>query len=92
VGKFMQGISHGYLGLYFDKAIVVDETRTCSTRSRPARSPTYPEMVITRPIEQLDERDHRRPAGLLACPVDSWLYTAMTATSFVRLAIRSPRD
>src|SRR5687767_15208262 len=26
VGKFMQGISHGYLGLYFDKAFIIDET------------------------------------------------------------------
>ena len=33
--KFMQGISYGYLGLYFDKAFVIDETTQLDTITTP---------------------------------------------------------
>src|SRR5690606_40607160 len=39
VGKFIQGISHGYLGLYFDKAYIVDETVAVDTITTPVFSP-----------------------------------------------------
>jgi hypothetical protein len=52
VGKFMQGISHGYLGLYFDKAFVVDENLALDTITTPTFRP-YAE-VITESIKQLD--------------------------------------
>src|SRR5687767_12485747 len=49
--KFIQGLGHLYLGLYFDKALIADETETdvYSTDFRP-----YPE-VIAKGIEQLEQ-------------------------------------
>ena len=44
VGKFIQGISHGYLGLYFDKAFVVDERLNLDTITVPTFRP-YPEVI-----------------------------------------------
>ena len=35
VGKFVQGISHGYLGLYFDQAFVADEKTQLDTLVNP---------------------------------------------------------
>ena len=42
--KFMQGISHGYLGLYFDSAFVVDESVQLDTITEPQLRP-YPEVI-----------------------------------------------
>ncbi len=97
VGKFIQGISHGYLGLYFDKAFIVDETLNLDTISVPTFRP-YPE-VIAEAIKQLDSATAVAQRTNFILPVDSWLYAAMTqgpvhplANSFAaRLMVYSAR-
>src|SRR5688500_13152120 len=39
VGKFIQGISHGYLGLYFDRAVRADERLDLDTTTVPTFRP-----------------------------------------------------
>lgn len=83
VGKFIQGISHGYLGLYFDKAVVVDET--VDLDAGPPPFVAYPE-VIAAAIAQLDAAIATAQTSNFTLPVDSWLYVAMTRDQFVQLA------
>ena len=84
VGKFMQGISHGYLGLYFDKAFVIDETIDLDTISTPEFKP-YAEVTAAG-IAQLDEAITIAQANNFTLPVTSWLFVAMGRDDFVRLA------
>ena len=84
VGKFLQGVSHGYLGLYFDQAFVVDETVALDTLTDPQFAP-YPE-VIDSAIAQLDAAIAIANANTFTLPADSWLFTGMTSAEFARLA------
>ncbi|HEY5544913.1 MAG TPA: hypothetical protein VIK50_02565 [Gemmatimonadaceae bacterium] len=84
VGKFIQGISHGYLGLYFDRAFVVDEKLDLDTITVPTFRP-YPE-VIDEAIKQLDSAIAVAQRTNFTLPVDSWLYVAMTRDQFIQLA------
>jgi hypothetical protein len=84
VGKFIQGISHGYLGLYFDKAFIVDEKLDLDTITVPTFRP-YPE-VIAEAIKQLDSAIAVAQGTDFTLPVDSWLYTAMSRDEFIALA------
>ncbi len=83
VGKFMQGISHGYLGLYFDQAVIVDEHVALDTIKVPIFSP-YPE-VIEAAIEQIDSAIAIAP-GMDALPEVGFLYTSMSANDFIKVA------
>jgi hypothetical protein len=84
MGKLMQGLSHGYLGLYFDKAIIVDETVQLDTiRGVPEFTP-YPQ-VITAAVSQIDEAIDVAQGTNISFPADGWFYTAMTRDEFVRL-------
>lgn len=84
VGKFMQGVSHGMLGLYFDKAFIVDEKLALDTITTPQFKP-YPEVVAAS-ITQLDEAITMAGAANFTLPVDSWLFQAMTRDDFIKLA------
>lgn len=84
VGKFIQGISHGYLGLYFDQAFVVDEKARLDTILNP-QFQTYKEVTAAA-IKQLDTAIAVANANTFTLPVDSWLYQAMTKDQFVQLA------
>lgn len=84
VGKFMQGVSHGYLGLYFDKAFVVDEKLAVDT-VRTFQFQPYP-IVIRAAIAQLDSAIAVAQTSNFSLPEDSWLFQAMTRDQFVRLA------
>jgi hypothetical protein len=84
VGKFIQGISHGYLGLYFDRAFIVDEKLDLDTITVPTFRP-YPE-VIAEAIKQLDSAIAVAQRTSFSLPVDSWLYTEMTRDQFIALA------
>jgi hypothetical protein len=84
VGKFMQAISHGQLGLYFDKAFIVDEKLVLDTISTP-QFHSYAE-VIQAAITQLDAAIAIAKATTFTLPVDSWLFQAMTRDDFVKLA------
>lgn len=84
VGKFMQGLSHGYLGLYFDKAIVVDEKTDLAAIAKPTFTP-YAGM-ITAAVSQLDAAIAAAGTANFSLPAENFLYTAMTRDEFVRLA------
>ena len=84
VGKFVQGISHGYLGLYFDKAIVVDETVALDTITKPQFTP-YRDVVAAA-IKQLDASIVLANANSFTLPVESWLFVGMSNTDLARLA------
>ncbi|HLA90183.1 MAG TPA: hypothetical protein VJL28_07135 [Gemmatimonadaceae bacterium] len=83
VGKFIQGIAHGYLGLYFDQAFVVDEKARLDTIVNP-QFQTYKELT-TAAIAQLDSAIAVAGASSFTLPVDSWLYTALTKDQFIQL-------
>ncbi len=84
VGKFMQGISHGQLGLYFDKAFIVDEKLALDTITSPTFHP-YP-AVINAATTQLDAAITIAKANSFTLPGDSWLFQAMTRDDLVKLA------
>ena len=82
--KFMQGISHGYLGLYFDSAFVVDESLQLDTITEPQLR-RYPE-VIAASIAMLDSAIAIATGASFSFPQDNWMFTDMSAAEFVRLA------
>jgi hypothetical protein len=84
VGKFVQGISHGYLGLYFDSAFVVTEKVDLDTIT----SPTFVgyKDVTLESIEMLDSAIAIAGRQDFSLPVGSFLYQAMTRAQFIRLA------
>lgn len=84
VGKFMQGVSHGYLGLYFDSAFVVNEKLVLDTITKPQFKP-YPE-VVKAAISQLDETIAISSTSTFTLPPDSWLFTGMDQAGLARLA------
>jgi hypothetical protein len=84
VAKFLQGISHGYLGLYFDRAVVVDEKVALDTIKTVTFTP-YP-AVTTAAIAQLDEAIKMAGQSNFTLPADAWLFQALTRDEFVRLA------
>jgi hypothetical protein len=85
VGKFIQGISHGYLALYFDQAYIVDEDLALDTITTPTFHPYT--AVATAAIAQLDEAIAIANASPgFSLPVDGWVYQALTRDQFVRLA------
>ena len=73
VGKFMQGISYGYLGLYFDKAFVIDEKVDLDTLTNP-QFKTYKE--VRRPASRRSTpRIAVAAQANFTLPLDGWLYT-----------------
>lgn len=82
--KFMQGLSHGYLGLYFDSAFVVDESVQLDTITEPQLR-YYPE-VIAAAIQQLDSAIAIASRNDFSFPSGSWMFVDMTADEFVQLA------
>jgi hypothetical protein len=84
VGKFIQGISHGYLGLYFDRAFLVDERLDLDTITVPTFRP-YPE-IIAAAIGMLDSAIAVAQKTNFTLPVDAWLHQAMTRDEFIALS------
>ena len=84
VGKFMQGISHGYLGLYFDQAFIVDEHVAVDTVTTPEFHPH--QEVLAAAIEQLDSAITISQRSKFTLPVDNWLFQEMDQDGLARLA------
>lgn len=84
VGKFLQGISHGYLGLYVDRAFVIDETVAVDTIETFGFLP-YTEVVDSA-IVQLDAAIAIAAANDFELPVEQFLYTEMSSEELARLA------
>lgn len=85
VGKFIQGISLGYIGLYFDKGIVVDETTDLEAISTSPTFTPYAGMIDTA-IAHIDAAIAVAQGTPFTLPADGWLFSAMTSDQFVRLA------
>lgn len=84
VAKLLQGISHGYLGLYFDQAFVVDEKVALDTLANPTFTPQV--AVTTAAIAQIDAAIAMMGQQSFTLPVESWLFASMTRDDLVRLA------
>ena len=85
VGKFMQGVAHAHLALYFDSAFVADEKLRLDTLTKPVFQ-AYP-AVSSIAIAQIDAAIAAANAGpSFVLPVDSWLFQTMTREQFVQLA------
>lgn len=85
VGKFMQGISHAYLGFYFDSALVVDEKVKLDTIVAP-QFVGYA-AVSKAAVSQLDSAIAVAARGPnFTLPPDGWLFQSMTRDQFIRLA------
>ena len=84
VGKFVQGISHGYLGLYFDQAYIVDEKLALDTITTEVFHPYA--AVAAAAIAQLDSAIAIAGRTSFALPADGWLYQPMTSAQFIQLA------
>ncbi|MFO0072566.1 MAG: hypothetical protein ACK55A_10790, partial [Gemmatimonas sp.] len=85
MGKFMQGVSYGHIGFYFDKAPIIDEFTKLDT----VRTPQFTEyrQVSAFAIRQLDSAiavAQTQPS--MTFPADAWLYQSLTRDQFVRLA------
>ncbi len=99
VGKFMQGLSHGYLALYFDSAFVVNEFNDSAAV---ANSPLRPyREVMDSAISQLEQAIVVAEANAFVIPgPPGWFRTPLTNTELARLArsfmarflISVPRD
>lgn len=84
VGKFLQGISHGYLAMYFDQAYIVDEDLDLDTITTPVFHPYT--KVRQAALDQLDEAIAIATAAPnFTLPADGWLFQAMTKDQFIRL-------
>ena len=85
-GKFIQGISTGYLGLYFDQAVIVDESIELNPDDvvELPFSP-YPE-VIEAAIAQLDSAISIAENADFELPEGSWLYQELTSAQLAQLA------
>src|SRR5918999_1668278 len=84
VGKFLQGIAHGHLALYFDSAFVVDEKLALDTITTPQLT-HYPEVAAAA-VEQLDAVISIAAQNDFTLPPESWLFSAMNRDAVVRLA------
>ncbi len=86
MAKFMQGLSHGYVGLYFDKGVLITEDTDLEALRFPQDFKPYPEMIRAA-VAQLDEAiaiAQRTPG--MTFPADNWFFTSLTRDQFVRLA------
>jgi hypothetical protein len=84
VGKLVQGLSHGYIGLYFDQAFVADEKTLLDTIADP-QFQTYQQLNAIA-IAQIDSAIAIANRSNFTLPVDSWLYTALTKDQYIRVA------
>lgn len=83
-GKFMQGLAHGYLAMYFDSAFVVDEKLQLDTISVPQLH--HYTFVANEAVKQLDSAIAIASRTSFSFPDDSWMFTSMNSAQFARLA------
>ncbi len=84
VAKFIQGISHGSLGMMFDQAFIVDEQLALDTVTTPS---FYPHAdVLAAAVSQLDAAATIAGGASFVLPATSWLYVDMSSAELARLA------
>ena len=79
--KFMQGLSHGYLALYFDQVYVTGES---ADPKMVAASPYR--VAMDTALAELDSAIAIATANSFTLPADGWLFQEMTSAEFARLA------
>jgi hypothetical protein len=84
VGKFIQGISHGYLAMYFDQAFIADEHLAVDTISTPVFHPHA--EVEAAAIEELDSAIAIAQRSDFTIPPESWFFVGMDQDDLARLA------
>lgn len=83
-GKFMQGLAHGYLGLYFDQASVSDETMDPSTSDYPLVP--YSAMIAAA-VSQLEAAAQIAGANTFTLPATGFVNgTTISNQDLARLA------
>jgi hypothetical protein len=83
-GKFMQGLAHGYLALYFDRASISDETMDPATDDYPL---VASDQVLAAALSQLDEAVAIATANTFTIPSTGWIPgLTLTNQDLVRIA------
>lgn len=82
--KFMQGISHGYLGLYFDSAFVVDEKLALDTITVPRLQ--HHSAVISQAVDMLDSAIAIAQRSTFSFPATNWFFQTTSRDEFIRIA------
>jgi hypothetical protein len=84
-GKFVQGISHGYLALYYDQALIVTEDTDLEAMDPRAFQPW--EEVLAASLQMLDEAIAIAQANSFTIPASSdWINgRQMTSQQFIRV-------
>ena len=86
-GKFSQALAHGYLGLLFDRAWVIEEDldlETVPIADVPGLLVPYDE-VMAAAVAEMEEAIAVAEATAFTLPADGWLHTEMSNEEFVRL-------
>ena len=86
VGKFIQGISTGYLGLYYDQAVIVDESQELDPDEPVVLDFSPYPAVIDAAIAQLDSAIRVAQTTNFSLPATGWLYQPLTRAQFIQLA------
>ncbi|HEX6630748.1 MAG TPA: hypothetical protein VF048_06640 [Gemmatimonadaceae bacterium] len=84
VAKFIQGISHGSIGLFFDQGFIVGEGVAVDTITTPTFHP-YPEVLDTA-IAELDASIAIASGTDFTVPASSWLFQEMSSAQLAQLA------
>jgi hypothetical protein len=91
VAKFVQGLSHGYLALYFDRAWVVNEKTRPDTLTTPGTTqlkgePQPYREVMDTALAELSAAAALADANTFTLPENAWLFQAMDNRELARLA------
>ena len=91
VAKFVQGLSHGYLALYFDQAWVINERTLPDTLTVPGTTqlkgdPQPYREVMDTALAELAEAAAIAEANTFTLPEGAWLFQAMDNRELARLA------
>ena len=84
VGKFMQGLAHGHVALYFDQGYIVDESVDLDTIVNYPLSPA--DEVMDSAVVYLAEAAAIAQANTFTLPSTSWLRVDMNNQGLARLA------
>jgi hypothetical protein len=99
VGKFMKGVSHGYLAIEFDSAYAIDEYVDLDTIFTPRLQP-YPEVMDSAlselrqaiAIAQVNTFTIPGPPGWFRTPLTNQDLVRLAHSFIARLLISEPRD
>ena len=91
VAKLVQGLSHGYLALYFDRAWIITERTRTDTLTVPGTTrlrgePAGYRAVMDTALSELAEAARIAQGANFTLPEGSWLFQSLSAADLARLA------